>query len=340
MNVGIIGGSGYVGGELLRLLLSHPAVTVHQITSERSEGRPVTLLHPNLTGRTTLKFCSINELEEVDLLFSALPHTELMGRIDEFTALSPQIIDLSADFRLKDAETYQRWYGRNHAAPELLDEFVYGIVELHREEMKKAQYVSSAGCNATAVILALYPLVKHGIVDLTHPIAVEAKCGSSEGGNNPSSASHHPERSGCVRSYAPTGHRHIGEMEQELGLPIAFSATAIEMVRGILMTAHLSLNNELKEADIWKIYREEYGDEPFIRIVKRRTGIYRYPEPKIVMGTNYCDIGFALEGKRLVLISALDNLMKGAAGQAVQAMNVICGVDERAGLEFTGLHPV
>ena len=340
MRVSIVGASGYVGGELLRLLLGHPEVTVHQVTSERLIGTPVSLTHPNLRNETDLKFCSASEMESTDLLFTALPHAQLMDRIDQMSDLSPRIIDLSADFRLKDTDTYRKWYGRDHAAPELLDEFVYGIVELHREEMKSAQYISGAGCNATAAILALAPMIKEGVVDTDTPIVAEAKCGSSEGGNKPSTASHHPERSGCVRSYAPTGHRHSGEMEQELGLPVAFSATAIEMVRGILMTAHLFLKDDLKEAEIWKIYRKAYGKEPFIRIVKQRSGIYRYPEPKILVGTNYCDIGFDLERRRLVVMSAIDNLMKGAAGQAVHAMNVMCGFDEKTGLRFTGLHPV
>ncbi|MEA1993603.1 MAG: N-acetyl-gamma-glutamyl-phosphate reductase [Euryarchaeota archaeon] len=340
MNVSIIGGSGYVGGELLRLLLDHPAVTVRQVTSERSKGAPVSLTHPNLKERTTLKFSSIDEFEETDLIFSALPHRALMERIDKLTTLSPRIIDLSADFRLKKKEEYRRWYGRDHLKPELLNEFVYGIVELYREKMKNARYISSAGCNATAVILALHPLLKNKVVDPNLPIVAEAKCGSSEGGNKISNASHHPERSGCVRPYKPTSHRHTAEMSQELKTRIEFSAMAIEMVRGISITSHVFLREKLRETDIWKIYRKEYGDEPFIRIVKQKTGIYRYPEPKIVMGTNYCDIGFALEERRLVVISALDNLMKGAAGQAVQAMNVMCGFDERAGLEFAGLHPV
>jgi N-acetyl-gamma-glutamyl-phosphate/LysW-gamma-L-alpha-aminoadipyl-6-phosphate reductase len=153
-------------------------------------------------------------------------------------------------------------------------------------------------------------------------------------------ASHHPERSGCVRSYRPTGHRHIAEMVQELGSPVHFSATSIEMVRGILVTAHLFVGQGTTEKDIWKTYRTVYGREPFIRIVKERQGLYRYPEPKILVGSNYCDIGFELSGTRLVVISAIDNLMKGAAGQAVHAMNVMCGFTETEGLDFAGLHPV
>jgi N-acetyl-gamma-glutamyl-phosphate/LysW-gamma-L-alpha-aminoadipyl-6-phosphate reductase len=311
MKVSIVGASGYGGGELLRLLLQHPRVEVHQCTSERFVGKPITRLHPNLRKRTNLKFCSIQDMETVDLIFTALPHTRCMQKFSDFSSLAARIVDLSADFR-----------------------------ELHREEMKQTRYISGAGCNATATILPLWPLFKEGVVDTTRPVVAEAKCGSSEGGNSASEASHHPERSGCVRSYRPTGHRHIAEMEQELGNPIHFSATSIEMVRGILVTAHLFVNDGITEKDIWKTYRQVYGQEPFIRIVKERQGLYRYPEPKILVGSNYCDIGFELSGERLVVISAIDNLMKGASGQAVHAMNVMCGFEETQGLEFTGLHPI
>jgi N-acetyl-gamma-glutamyl-phosphate/LysW-gamma-L-alpha-aminoadipyl-6-phosphate reductase len=340
MKVSIVGASGYGGGELLRLLLNHPDVEVHQVTSERNAGKPVTRVHPNLRKSTSLNFCMVKELEEVDLLFVSLPHTQFMQRFDELSGLADRIVDLSADFRLKDSAAYLKWYEVEHPRPDKLAQFVYGNVELHRAEMKKARYISGAGCNATATILPLWPLFKLGVVDTALPVVAEAKCGSSEGGNVVSEASHHPERSGCVRSYKPTGHRHIAEMEQELGHRIYFSATSIEMVRGILVTAHLFVKPEITEKDIWKVYRQVYGQEPFIRIVKEKQGIYRFPEPKILAGTNYCDIGFELDGNRLVVVSAIDNLMKGAAGQAVHAMNVMCGFEETAGLSFAGLHPV
>ena len=340
MKVSIVGASGYGGGELLRLLLQHPQAEVQQCTSERFVGKPVTRLHPNLRKRTNLKFCSIQDLEGADLIFTALPHTRCMQKFAEFSSLAARIVDLSADFRLKDADAYRKWYGVDHTQSDKLGEFVYGNVELHRKEMKQAKYISGAGCNATATILPLWPLFREGLVDTARPVIAEAKCGSSEGGNSASEASHHPERSGCVRSYRPIGHRHIAEMEQELGNQIYFSATAIEMVRGILVTAHLFVNDGITEKDIWKTYRQVYGQEPFIRIVKERQGLYRYPEPKILVGSNYCDIGFELEGERLVVISAIDNLMKGAAGQAVHAMNVMCGFEETDSLGFTGLHPV
>jgi N-acetyl-gamma-glutamyl-phosphate/LysW-gamma-L-alpha-aminoadipyl-6-phosphate reductase len=336
----IVGASGYTGGELLRILLLHPEVEVKQVTSERLAGRLVHGAHPNLRKLCRHKFATIAELETCDVLFACLPHGETMGRIDGLRAIAPRFIDLSADFRLHDPSGYDRWYGRAHVRPELLAEFTYGIAELHREELREARAVACGGCNATVTILCLHPLYARDLVD--HAV-VEVKAGSSEGGNTASEASHHPERSGAVRSYRPAGHRHIGEMIQELGADtVHFSATSIEMVRGILATCHVFLRRELDEKDVWRIYREAYGAEPFIRIVKERSGIYRYPEPKLLSGTNYCDIGFERDpsSNRLVVIGAIDNLMKGAAGQAVQALNIMHGLPETTGLEFPGLHPI
>ena len=344
LKVSIVGASGYTGGELLRLLLGHPRVEVCEATSERFAGKFVTKAHPNLRKRTQLRFCRMDELTPCDLLFLCLPHGQAMGRIESFRELAPKLVDLSSDFRLDDADEYQRWYGKPHQRPELMKDFVYGIPELHRERMKGASFVTGAGCNATATILGVYPFFKKGLVD-TDRTVVEVKVGSSEGGNAAGDASHHPERSGAVRSFMPTMHRHSAEIIQELGfgepVRVYFSATSIEMVRGVLATCHLFLREPLEEKDVWKLYREVYGKEPFIRIVKEADGIYRYPEPKLLSGTNYCDIGFQKEkgSDRLVVLSALDNLMKGASGQAVQAFNLMNGFEETLGLEFPGLHP-
>ena len=336
----IVGGSGYTGGELLRLLHGHPDFEVAQVTSQRLAGRLVHNAHPNLRKVSRLKFCSTEELGRCEVLFLCLPHGEAMGRLDEFRDLADRVIDLSGDFRLRDADAYRKWYGRDHAAPDLLGEFVYGMPELHREALRGARLASGAGCNATATILALYPLCAR---DLVQSAVVEVKAGSSEAGNAATAGSHHPERSGAVRSYKPTGHRHVAEILQELGDPdIHFSATSIEMVRGILATCHVFLHEPLEERAVWGIYREAYAEEPFIRIVKERTGIHRYPDPKLLAGTNFCDIGFERDvgSNRLVVMSAIDNLMKGAAGQAVQALNVMYGLEETTGLEFPGLHPI
>lgn len=336
----IVGGSGYTGGELLRLLLAHSEVEVFQVTSQRYAGRYVHGIHPNLRGATRLKFTSLEELEVCDLLFLALPHGHAAEQIDQYAALAEHLIDLSADFRLHDTDLYQTWYGREHNNPAWLSKFVYGLPELHRDQLRQTQYVSGVGCNATAVILALHPFARRQLIDRA---VIEVKVGSSEAGNSPGPAGHHPERSGCVRSFAPTGHRHQAEMIQELGdFDLHFSATAVEMVRGILCTAHVFLREDLDERDVWQQYRADYQHEPFIRLVKERRGLYRYPEPKILAGTNFCDIGFAKDpdSKRLVVISAIDNLMKGAAGSAVQAMNIMMGWPEDTGLTFLGLHPI
>lgn len=342
MRVAIVGAAGYTGGELLRILLDHPQVSELQAASESQAGKFVWSAHPNLRKRTDLAFLPYDALRPADVVFLALPHGEAMRRLDEFRGLGTLCVDLSADHRLRQASAYDVWYGAPHPHPERLAEFVYGIPELHRERIRTARQLSGAGCNATAVILGVLPLARAGVIDRSRPIVAEAKVGSSEGGRESSEATHHPERAGAVRSFAPVGHRHTAEMEQELAHPrVDFSATSIEMVRGVLATAHVPLARELDEKALWRIYREAYAAEPFVRVVKERTGIYRYPEPKILSGSNYCDVGFALDprGQRVVVVSAIDNLVKGAAGNCVQAMNVACGFDETAGLGFPGLHP-
>jgi len=345
IKVSVAGGSGYAGGELIRLLLFHPNVEINQITSESYYGKVITKAHPNLRKVTKMKFSSLSELEECDVLFLCLPHASSMKNIDKFKSVAKKIIDLSGDFRLQDKDEFEKWYGEPHTNPEMMKEFVYGIPELHRDKMKDAKYISSAGCNATTVILGLYPLYKNGLVELDRTV-VEVKVGSSEGGKKASFSTHHPERSGSMRSYKPTGHRHVAEMIQELSfgkeMDIHFSATSTDMIRGVLATSHVFLNQDLSDKDIWKMYRQAYNDEPFIRIVKERDGNYRYPEPKLLIGTNYCDVGFEIDphSNRLVVFSSIDNLMKGAAGQALQAFNIMHKIDETVGLEFPGLHPI
>lgn len=345
IRVSVVGASGYGGGEAVRLLLGHPNVELVQVTSESNAGKFIHAIHPNLRKRTDLKFVTMNQLEPVDVMFLALPHGVGAPKIEKFAGLAPRLIDLSSDFRLHDPADYPKWYGHEHESKTWLSKFVYGIPELHREQIREASYISGAGCFATATILGLLPLFKHGLVD-PNMVIVEGKLGSSAAGNKPSLASHHPERSGAVRSYLPTMHRHTGEVEQELNFgpqpTVHMSATSIEAVRGVLATAHVFLKENLQEKDIWKVYRQEYGNEPFIRIVKTKEGVYRYPEPKILAGSNFCDIGFERDERnnRLVVISAIDNLVKGTSGNAIQAMNVMFGWDETLGLEFTGLHPV
>jgi N-acetyl-gamma-glutamyl-phosphate/LysW-gamma-L-alpha-aminoadipyl-6-phosphate reductase len=344
--VSIIGAAGYTGGEALRLLLGHPEVTVGQITSESKRGLPAHAAHPNLRRRCDLTFVGRDQIEPCDVLFLCLPHGEAAVGIDRYLELAPLVIDLSADFRFREPAAYERWYGHPHARPEMLGGFVYGLPELHREDLHGATQISGTGCLATTAILGLAPLVASGLV-AADPIVVEAKVGSSAGGVSPGADSHHPERSGAFRSFAPVGHRHTGELLQELAgvhgqaLKIHFSATAVEAVRGVLVTAHLFLREDIELRRLWQVYRQAYGNEPFIRLVTERQGLYRYPEPKILSGSNFCDIGFALdrEAGRVVVIAALDNLMKGAAGNAVQCLNIALGLSETTGLEFPGLHP-
>lgn len=340
----IVGASGYAGGELLRLLLAHPRIEVRQITSETYARQYAHFVHPNLRGHTELRFKRLDELTPCDLLFLALPHGHAMDHIVELAASAERIVDLSADFRLRDAADYARWYGREHPAPDWLGRFVYGVPELYREELAGAQYASGTGCNAIVTLLALWPLYRRGLVRET---VVEVKVGSAEGGNKPSPASHHPERAGVIRSYAPVGHRHLAELIQELELDpqqpgLHFSVTSVGVVRGALATCHCLLHAELEEREAWRLYREDYGDEPFVRLVRASRGVHRYPEPKILSGANYCDIGFVgdVGQRRLVVIAAIDNLMKGAAGNAVQTMNAMYGFPEALGLEFAGLHPI
>jgi N-acetyl-gamma-glutamyl-phosphate/LysW-gamma-L-alpha-aminoadipyl-6-phosphate reductase len=343
LKVSIIGGSGYAGGEVARILLSHPNVELVQVTSESHVGEYLYNVHPNLRGRAKLQFTTPDQIAPCDVLFVALPHGEAQKRIDALSVLAPRIVDLSADFRLRDLAAYKKWYGEEHHAPNWVSKFVYGLPELHRDAIRNTQHVSGVGCNATATNLALLPLVRANLLDATRPIIVDIKVGSSEGGNSPSLASHHPERSGSVRTFSAVGHRHTGEVEQELCLTnVHLSITSIEMVRGVLATAHCFLKAGATEKDLWRAYRSTYKDEPFVRIVKDKTGIYRYPEPKILSGSNYADVGFEIDEAtgRAVSLCAIDNLMKGAAGSAVQAMNLMCGFDERAGLEFAGLHPI
>ncbi len=346
ISVSIVGGSGYTGGEVLRLLLSHPEVELCQVTSESRVGKFVHSVHPNLRKRCKLQFVSSQALKKVDLLFLCLPHGTAMNRMDEFLDLGRRVVDLSSDFRLRSPADYVTWYRHEHSRPELLGQAVYGIPELHRQEIREAALVTGAGCLATTAILGLFPLFKAGLVD-SEDIFVEAKVGSSAAGNKSSLATHHPERSGSLRSFQPTRHRHTAEVQQELALDgaaprVHLSATSTDSVRGVLATSQMLLERCPEEKVLWRAYREAYQAEPFLRIVKERSGIYRYPEPKILAGSNYCDVGFELDPAegRLVVLSALDNLMKGAAGNAVQAMNAMHGWEETLGLGFPGLHPV
>jgi N-acetyl-gamma-glutamyl-phosphate/LysW-gamma-L-alpha-aminoadipyl-6-phosphate reductase len=343
MKAGIVGASGYTGGELLRLLLGHPNIEVTQATSERHIGEYVYSMHPNLRKRTAMQFVSRQVLQPCDVLFLALPHGEAQKEIARYAGLAGKLVDLSADFRLKEAALYKKWYGHDHQASQWMGKFVYGLPEFHREKMRTANYISGVGCNATAANLALAPLVRGGLLDPARPVIVDVKVGSSEAGASPNAGSHHPERAGVIRTYAPSGHRHTAEVIQELGLTdVHMTITSVDLVRGALAAAHAFAKSGVTEKDVWRAFRAFAKEEPFLRIVKEKTGVHRVPDPKILAGSNYVDVGFELDPEtgRIVAMAAIDNLMKGASGSAVQAMNVMFGFEETAGLEFSGLHPI
>jgi N-acetyl-gamma-glutamyl-phosphate/LysW-gamma-L-alpha-aminoadipyl-6-phosphate reductase len=340
--VSIVGASGYTGGEVLRLLLNHPHVEIGQVTSESNAGSYVHAVHPTLRKVTALQFVSATALEPADVLFMALPHGEAQKRIEKYSTLAKHIIDLSADFRLRDAGVYAKYYEEQHTAPAWLEKFVYGLPEVSRERLRGAAFASGVGCNATASILALLPLVKAGLIDATRPITVDLKVGSSEGGATASASSHHPERSGAVRTFAAVGHRHEAEVAQALGVAnVYLSITSVEMIRGVMATAQVFAQPGIDDKTLWKAYRAAYNAEPFVRVVHDKTGIHRHPEPKWLAGTNFADVGWEAQPEtgRIVALAAIDNLGKGAAGSAVQCMNLMLGVEETAGLGFTGLHP-
>lgn len=339
IRAGVVGAAGYIGGELLRILTGHPRVELTAATSRTLRGRQIDGVHPNLRGRTSLTFCAEERLGECDVLFLATPHRETMQRMPGFLDRPGTIIDLSGDFRLRSASCYEEYYEIPHTAPELLPTFVPGIPEFHREWLRTADRISVPGCMATAGILSLAPLAEAGLIQ--GEVAVDARTGSSGSGARAGRANLHAERSGALRVFAPTRHRHEAEIAQATGLPVRMTATGVEAVRGVQLVSRAVLTDGVDERSIRSVYRERYGDEPFVRVVAHRRGLHRFPEAKILSGSNFCDVGFALEkgAGQVTVIAALDNLVKGGAGNAVQCMNIRFGMPEHLGLEFTGLHP-
>jgi N-acetyl-gamma-glutamyl-phosphate/LysW-gamma-L-alpha-aminoadipyl-6-phosphate reductase len=328
----------------------HPQAEITMVTSRQSVGEYIFNVHPNLRGLTQLKFVpqDMAELQKnCDLIFTATPHGGSVNLVPKLLEAGLKVIDMSADFRLKNPADYETYYGWKHAHPEMLKEAAYGLPELHREEIKNARLIACPGCMATSAILGLAPVVKAGLVD-KDKIVVDLKVGSSGGGSKPSISSHHPERFSGVRPYKVVGHRHIAEVEQELNaltnelVKISFTPHAVNMVRGILATIYTFPKQPITNKDIWKALRAQYEGEPFIRLVKYQKGPYQLPDPKVTLGTNYCDVGFEIDehANRLLLFSALDNMTKGASGQGVQCMNILMGIDETTGLKSTGFHPM
>ncbi|MFP4200072.1 MAG: N-acetyl-gamma-glutamyl-phosphate reductase [Clostridia bacterium] len=339
LSVGIVGGSGYVGGELLRLIDGHPHLQLSAVTSESLAGTFVHHRHPNLRSAPRVKFRRLAEMEPCDVIFSALPHGRSSEYAEWLTDLCKFFIDTGADHRLENDELRDDYY------PELssVKPFTYALPEINRAQLRTVTRAAGPGCTAATTILGLWPLARAGLLADT-PVVVEAKVGSSAAGASPNPSTHHPERSGVMRSFAPAGHRHEAEVIEQLGLDrknLHYSATAVEAVRGILVTAHCLLSDSPGQRELWSLYREAYDQEPFMRIVRERRGLYRYPEPRILSGTNYCEVGFEVDphSQRVVVMSALDNLGKGAAGSALQSLNIMAGFAEDSGLRFLGLHP-
>jgi N-acetyl-gamma-glutamyl-phosphate/LysW-gamma-L-alpha-aminoadipyl-6-phosphate reductase len=348
VNVGIVGGSGYAGGEIMRLLLRHPGVDICSVSSRRFADDYVHMIHPNLRGVTEMKF-SLPNYEELgdncEAVFLATPHGVSKDIVPDLLESGLKVIDLSADFRLSNPEDYPKWYKWKHPYPDLLKMAIYGVPEIHREEIRNADLVACGGCMSTATILGLAPVIKAGLVEPDR-IVVDVKIGSSGGGSEPTLAAHHPERFGSLRPYNVVGHRHTVEIEQEISkfsekeIRIAFTPHAINMARGILSTCHLWVSSPLENRDLWRAYREFYDGEPFIHLVKYRKGLYQLPDPRVVTGTNNCEIGFEIDPhiNRLVVFSAIDNIVKGAAGQAVHCFNLMYDFEETKGLDLVSFH--
>ncbi len=336
----IVGGSGYTGGELLRLLHGHSQVEIAQVTSRKLNGQPIHRSHPNLRGYVDTLYCMPEDIEPCEVVFLCMPHGKAAHEIDRWRSVAPLIVDLSADFRLRDPDNYQQWYSEPHPAPQVLGDVVYGLPEITRERLQNASIISGVGCNATAMTLALLPLARAGLIKRC---IADIKVGSSEAGAEPNAGSHHPVRARTARTYSPSGHRHLAEVFQSLGdMDLDATVTAIDMVRGVLCTAHIEPTEQLATKDLWKLYRKAYNDEPFVRIIADRSGPNRFPDPRIVVGSNNADVGFSIDERsgRIISLCAIDNLVKGAAGSAVQSMNIALGLSETEGLGLPGLHPV
>jgi len=347
--VAVLGASGYTGGELLRILATHPEAEVVYASSREYAGKPIHFVHFNLRGwYRGLRFSpfSVDRVlkAEPDVVFSALPHGAGLETTKALYEAGVQVVDLSADYRLRDPRLYKQWYGWEHPYPDLLEKAVYGLPELHRDELPGARLIASPGCNATAAVLAAAPLVREGLVEGPR-LLVDVKVGSSEGGSKPTRGSHHPERENAIRPYEAGGHRHAAEAEQELSrlagkeVKVSLVPHAVSSIRGALASAHAWLARPVSRSELLRLYAGFYRGSVFVRLVHGTPP--GYPDPKYVVGSNYVDVGFAVEERvgRLTAFAAIDNLVRGAAGQAVQAWNISIGLPEDAGLRYPPLKP-
>lgn len=345
IEVGIIGATGYTGGELLRLLSRHPGVEVTFVTSEQSAGKKIDEIFPSLTGIVDLTLKKIETIEKSskpDLFFIALPHGMAMTLVPSLLEKGVKIIDLGADYRLNKPALYQEWYHLDHLNPGLLTQAVYGLTEVYREKIKPASLVANPGCYPTSVLLPLYPLLKEDLVDPDFPLIIDAKSGVSGAGRSPDIRTHFSEADEGIEPYK-TGrkHRHIPEIEQEIEhfsgqyRPITFTPQLLPISRGMLSVIYLKLKT--KRIFLEDLYKKYYDQEPFVQILKPGLS----PNPKNVRGSNYCHIGFSKDPKTGVisLYSAIDNLTKGASGQAIQNMNLMFGLEETSGLASPGIFP-
>ncbi|HMK45062.1 MAG TPA: N-acetyl-gamma-glutamyl-phosphate reductase [Methanocella sp.] len=333
LKIGIVGGTGYTGGELLRLLSVHPQAEITVVTSRNQAGRPVDRVHPNLKSLINLTFEDLDPSkisERCDLAFTAVPHGAAMSIVPELVSHDIRVIDLSADYRLP-AKKFEQVYGKKHMDPR---DTVYGLPELH-PEVKDSTLIGNPGCYPTGANLACAPLVAQGLVNRA---VVDSKSGISGSGQEPTEITHYPNVAQNVRPYNLTKHRHLAEIEQEMhrlnsSTRIHFTPHVIPSIRGILTTAHLFIDQPLTEEQVRSIYEQFYKDKPFVRMNK--------PSLATVRGSNFCDIAFEVEkdSDRIVVVSAIDNMVKGASGQAIQNMNLMYGFDERTGLWAGGLSP-
>ena len=340
IRIAIFGGSGYGGSELLRILLFHPEAEIVLVTANEHAGKAVGEVHKNLFGLTDLRFEKspedLSALENVDVAFFALPHGQALNLIPQLPA-NVKVVDLSGDFRINDADVFKQFYKLEHSATDLQKQFVYGLTETNREQIKSANYIANPGCFATATLLALAPMVKSGL--LTGKIIVDAKTGSSGSGAKAAANTHHPQRMNSFYAYKPFQHQHVPEIEQHLRQVGDFSSEFIFMThslpvsRGIFASCYLETTVNLTTEDVSNLFKDFYKDSFFVRIVENS------PDINWVKTTNFCDLATHSNGKQIVVFAALDNLVKGASGQAVQNMNLMCGLDERTGLMLIGTNP-
>ena len=345
IRVAICGGSGYAGGELLRILSNHPLVTVTTATSERSAGESVTDLFPNLYHYSNLIYEPLrsgNILDKADVFFMALPHGESQKAVDFFYREGKKVVDLSADYRLKDAKIYQQWYKSEHKFQKTLKNAVYGLPELYRKEISKTRLVANPGCYPTGAVLGLCPSIKHKLIDVTS-IIIDSKSGISGAGRKAEIALSYSEVNEGFKAYAVATHRHTPEIEQELSsmagkdVKVNFTPHLAPLDRGIFTTIYAGLAKKMDTGRIIDLYKNTYTGEPFIRVLEEG----KFPNVKNVRGTNHCEIGLTVNSRTntLVIVTAIDNLMKGASGAAVQNMNIMMGFDEKTGLETVALFP-